>query len=137
MAVLIDTDVLIEAERSTVGAIELHTITQYDVGGIASITASELLVGVLHANTEERRVRRESLVETLLSQLTILPFDLAAARIYARVGYELTATGQKIGAHDLMIASTAIAYDLELLTANTSHFGRIPGLTVRHYGSAY
>lgn len=133
MAVLIDTDVLIAAERSTAATIELDAITQHEIGGIASITASELLAGVLGANTDERRIRRESIVEALLSELTVLPFDLSAARIYARLGHELTTSGQRIGAHDLLIASTAIANDLELLTLNIRDFGRISGLTIQEF----
>jgi len=38
--------------------------------------------------------------------------------------------GKMIGAHDLIIAATALRYDYAVLTANLSEFERVPNLNV-------
>lgn len=40
----------------------------------------------------------------------------------------LSRTGQLIGAHDLMIAATAIVHNCAVLTGNIKEFARAPGL---------
>ena len=63
--------------------------------------------------------------------MPILPFGLAEARIHARIWAGLTASGTLIGAHDLLIAATALAHGFDLLTDNVREFSRVPGLVVR------
>ena len=130
MGTLIDSSVLIAAER---GALDLDAIPEAiheDDLAIAAITASELLHGVHRADTPARRGRREALVEALLQQLPVLPFDLVAARIHARVWADLKARGLLVGAHDLMIAATALAAGMKLATRDERSFPRIPGLAL-------
>jgi tRNA(fMet)-specific endonuclease VapC len=97
--------------------------------GIASITASELLHGV-HRASAEHRARREVFVEAVLAAFPPLPFDLLAARAHARLWAELAASGKDIGAHDRLVAATAIAAGWRVGTANIRHFERIPALTI-------
>jgi tRNA(fMet)-specific endonuclease VapC len=82
---LIDSSVLIAAER---GRLDLEAILQSrgsDRFAIAAVTASEILHGVYRAATPEQRGRREALVERLLSRLPVLPFDVVVARAHARL----------------------------------------------------
>jgi tRNA(fMet)-specific endonuclease VapC len=95
--------------------------------GIAAITASELLHGA-HRATPEHRVRREAFVETVLTAFPPLPFGLLAARAHARIWAELAAAGQDVGAHDRLVAATAITVGWRVGTANLRHFDRIAGL---------
>jgi predicted nucleic acid-binding protein len=60
----------------------------------------------------------------------VLPFDTAAARVYAQIWADLQKRGKMIGAHDLMIGSTAISLGFNLVTFNTRNFEKIPGLKV-------
>ena len=71
---------------------------------VAAITASELLVGVQRAVTDEQRARREAFVEAILDRMPVLPFDLKSARVHARLVAQLEKGGFRIGAHDLLIA---------------------------------
>jgi predicted nucleic acid-binding protein len=96
---------------------------------IASITASELLEGVHRANTERRRAARESFVENLLGIVPVVPFDLRVARAYARLRARLPRAAA-VGAHDLIIAATAVALDFGVLTRDRRSFPRIPDLDV-------
>jgi tRNA(fMet)-specific endonuclease VapC len=97
--------------------------------GIATITASELLHGV-HRATPEHRVRREAFVEAVLAAFPPLPFNLLAARAHARIWAGLAAAGQDVGAHDRLIAATAITAGWRVGTANRRHFDRIDGLDI-------
>jgi tRNA(fMet)-specific endonuclease VapC len=97
--------------------------------GIAAITASELLHGV-HRATPQHRARREAFVEAVIAAFPPLPFELLAARAHARIWAELAAAGQDTGAHDRIVAATAIAAGWRIGTANLRHFDRIAGLDV-------
>ena len=95
--------------------------------GIAAITASELLHGV-HRATDEHRGRRAAFVEAVLAAFPTLPFDLLVARSHARLWAGLAASGAEVGAHDRLVAATAMSAGWRVGTANIRHFNRIPGL---------
>jgi predicted nucleic acid-binding protein len=97
---------------------------------IAAITASELLHGVERASDAARKARRQRHVEQILATIFIQPFDLAQARVHARIWAELEPRGQMIGPHDLLIASAALAHGHELATLNVQEFRRVSELQV-------
>jgi tRNA(fMet)-specific endonuclease VapC len=118
---LVDTSVLIGVERGA-RALELD-----EEHAIAAITAAELLHGVHRASAAER-ARREAFVEGLLAEVPTIPFTLAIARVHARLWAELAMAGRVPGAHDLMVAATAVALDWPLLTLDRRGFARMRGL---------
>ena len=130
MALLIDTSVLVGLERRRGTGSPLAGLAVDEPVFLCAVIAGELLVGVELAESPSRRAARASLVEGLLDPLPILPFDLAAARRHAIVASTLRRQGQTIGAHDLIIAATALSNGLGVLTDNPGHFGRVQGLTV-------
>jgi tRNA(fMet)-specific endonuclease VapC len=133
VAQLIDTSIFVALERRglPLGALAAVAPEGPDVPvALASVTASELLVGVHRADTPARRLRREAFVEAVLGAVPVLAFDLRVARTHARLWAQLTAAGSPIGAHDLLIAATAIAHEYAVLTDNPRDFERVPGLAV-------
>jgi predicted nucleic acid-binding protein len=130
MARLIDSSALITLERHDLSIDAINRLVPYEAGAIASITASELLVGVHRASTAERRRRREAFVEAELARLLVLPFDLPVAWTHARISAELTAMGQSVGVNDLLITATALTHGYSVLTENLRDFERVPGLRV-------
>ena len=133
MGALIDSSILIHAER---GSLDLERILSQSAEtelAISAVTASELLHGVYRASKKSHRAVREAFIERLLEVWPVLPFDLTAARIHARIWAELAAKGVAIGAHDLMIAATALANGLALVTRDKRSFPKIPGLRVLHW----
>ncbi len=62
-----------------------------------------------------------------------LPFDTAAARIYAEVRADLERRGTPLDGADLRIAAIALAHGHTVVTANVRHFGRVPGLPVENW----
>ena len=83
MAALIDSSVLIAAERGRLDLDSLLGRFADEPIGLAAITASELLHGVHRANTAVRRRRRAAFVEQLLAELPFYPFDVVTARTHA------------------------------------------------------
>jgi tRNA(fMet)-specific endonuclease VapC len=128
VALLIDTSVLVELERAE--AAPPGELDGEDVY-LSAISASELLHGVERASSAARRGRRETFVERVLDLVPVLPFDLDVARVHARVWADLIRRGAMIGAHDLIIAATAIRHDLAVVTRNLDEFSRVDGLDVR------
>ncbi len=61
-------------------------------------------------------------------RLPVLGFYAEEARVHAGLFAQLSKKGQLIGAHDLIIAATAIVHNCALLTANLQEFEKVPGL---------
>jgi tRNA(fMet)-specific endonuclease VapC len=127
---LIDSSILIAAERRALQLDAALAAHPDEPVGIAAITAAELLHGFHRAATRAQRHRRETFVERLLDALPVFPFDLVTARIHASLWASLAAKGVTVGAHDLLIGATAIATGYRLTTRDRRSFGRIPGLEV-------
>jgi tRNA(fMet)-specific endonuclease VapC len=128
LALLIDTDLLIDLERG-VGTPAVEQLLGEEERAISVITVSELLHGVVRA-TGARRTRRSAFVEHLLGELHALPITEPVARVHAGIWAALAQRGAVIGAHDLWIAATALTYGLGVATRNAADFERIDGLRV-------
>lgn len=128
MAVLIDTDLLVDVERG-VSNPEVEAAIGDEDRAISVITVSELLHGV-HRATGARRTRRGAFVEHLLAGLHAIPITERVARVHADLWAQLVQRGELIGAHDLWIAATAVAHGLAVATGNADEFARIRGLRV-------
>lgn len=131
MAVVIDTSVLVDLERrKRLRHIHLETVLG-EPAALASITVSEMLFGAFrHPDPDQRHVREQYILDTV-NRYAILPFAFDEARVHARLGAEMAMAGQRIGAHDLIIAATAISYGYHVLTYNLRDFRRVPGLAVK------
>jgi tRNA(fMet)-specific endonuclease VapC len=130
MGALIDSSILIDAER---GVFDLDPLLDQSADmelAISAITAAELLHGVHRASKKSHKARREAFVERLLEVWPVLPFDLTAARMHSRLWAGLASKGVAMGAHDLMIGATALANGLALATRDKRSFRKIPGLQV-------
>jgi predicted nucleic acid-binding protein len=140
MGTVLDTTVFIELERAMRGLpaeramkevaqrLEAQLGEVEDVG-IAAITSSELLHSV-HRAAEEHRGRRETFVESILAAFPVIAFDVLVARVHARLWAGLVSSGGEVGAHDRLVAASALSAGWRIATANVAHFNRIPGLDV-------
>lgn len=128
MGVILDSSEIIALERSR-GVVENLVAGREDEPfGISVVTVAELLHGVERADTETRRIRRQAFVEKVIEMIPVFPFDTGVARIYARIWATLIKRGFTVGAHDLIIAATAISMDYTVITANRRDFDKIEGL---------
>ena len=130
MGVILDTSVLIEAERRK---FEIDTFTENreeEAFGLSVISVAELLHGVHRADSTRRRLRRSAYVEKVIELFPIYAFETSVARIYAELWSDLSKRGVQIGAHDLIIGSTALSLGFAVATYNRRHFDRIEGLKI-------
>lgn len=130
MGTLIDASVLIAVERGRVDLDEAFATKRRDQAvAIAAISASELLHGMQQLEGA-RRVRAERFVRYWLSALPVIPAGPGVADVYAILAAELAITGTRMGAHDLLIASTAVHHGYRVLTRDARSFHRVNGLSV-------
>jgi tRNA(fMet)-specific endonuclease VapC len=128
LAVLIDTDLLVDRERTKQSSL-IDELVGDEERAISVITVSELLHGV-HRATGDTRTRRQAFVEHILAGIEAIPVTEPVARVHAEIWATLAAKGGTIGAHDLWIAATGLAQGMGVATRNAVDFARVPGLRV-------
>lgn len=133
MRYCLDTDTCIHAMKGTYPNIAKMFGQSEPVDfGIPAIVRAELLLGVLKSKAPDRT---RATVETFLAPIETIPFDQAGAKHYADIRHDLEAKGTPIGPNDLLIAATARARHLTLITHNTNEFRRVTGLAIEDWCS--
>ena len=127
---LLDTTFLIAAERGGDRLDEL--IADDDDVVIAAITVAELQVGVELADGR-RKVSRQRFVETVMTAIPIIDYDVHVAAVHAKLLAATRRQGRPRGAHDLIIAATARAADRVVVTADAAAFDNLPDVAVRSH----
>ena len=130
MGVILDTSVLIEAERQESEVQQFAVNREEEIFGLSVISVAELLHGVHRADSTKRRLKRSAYVEKVIELFPIYHFEISIARIYAELWSDLSKRGIQIGAHDLIIGSTALSLGFSVATCNKRHFERIEGLKI-------
>ena len=97
---------------------------------VCAIVKAEMYYGAMKSVDRAVHLAQQRM---FLDAFESLPFDDAAAEAYGRLRAELARRGTPIGPNDLMIAAIALAYDLTLVTHNTSEFSRVPGLRLEDW----
>ena len=133
MGTLIDSSVLIAAGRGELDLDAHAAQTGDDDVAVAAITASELLHGVHRLKPGVKRARVQTLVEDLLDRVPVIPFDLDTARVHAMIAADLRARGTAVGAHDLLIAATAVQVGYTVATRDRRSFPKIRDLDVVYW----
>jgi tRNA(fMet)-specific endonuclease VapC len=97
---------------------------------VSTVSVAEVLTGFEKApgqTKEEQRFRE------FLEAVTVLPFSLEDAYAAAKLRAILDRAGVKIGDDAIQIAAQALQRGLTLVTHNTRHFKRVPGLAVEDW----
>jgi tRNA(fMet)-specific endonuclease VapC len=97
---------------------------------VSSVTRAELLYG---ARRSARVAENLRLLDSFFAPVISLRFDDACAEEYGALRWSLAAGGRPIGPNDLLLASTALAHDLTLVTDNLREFSRVPSLKVEDW----
>jgi tRNA(fMet)-specific endonuclease VapC len=93
------------------------------------IVAAELRYGCAKSGSS----RLLKLVDDLLGEINVLPFDAPADLGYGAIRAELEAAGTPIGSNDLLIAAHACTVGATIVTANAEEFRRVRGLKVENW----
>ncbi|MGV0878745.1 type II toxin-antitoxin system VapC family toxin [Martelella sp. FLE1502] len=130
MSYLFDTNAISDMIRRPAGKIaqRLVGLEKRDLK-TSLIVAAELRYGVVKRGSKEL----SELMERVLSQFEILPWEAPADLRYAELRNYLRQIGQPIGDMDMLIAAHALALDAVLVTANEREFERVPGLKVENW----
>lgn len=126
--VLLDTTYLVDGERS--GSDLDQSIDDEDDVAIAAVTVAELRVGALIA-TGKRRAARSAFVDDVVRALDIVGYDADVAEAHAELLVAVRSQGRPRGAHDLIIAASALATDRDVVSADSSAFRDLPGVRTR------
>lgn len=94
---------------------------------LSSLVLYELQVGIAKSNNPQKR---EKQLATLLEQIHVVHFREREAKASALLRAELEKKGTTIGPIDILIAGTAKAHNLTLVTHNTKEFMRVDGLAL-------
>jgi tRNA(fMet)-specific endonuclease VapC len=130
MGLIVDTGIFIRAERMKDTAWR-SGLPRHEEAAIASITVSEIVIGQFLATNAAIAERRAAFVEDVLGFIPVVDFDSAIARTHARLRADLRRRGTTIGAHDMIIAATAVNLGWDVLTLNAAEFRQVEGLGVR------
>ena len=84
-----------------------------------------------------RLIRPEFFIEKLerlvWPNIRILSFDESSAKVYGRLRADMERKGTPLTEPDLRIASIAMHHGLSVITGNSKHFSRVPGLEVEDW----
>ena len=127
---ILDTSIIVRVERTS-RALDAVIGDEDDVT-IAAITVAELLVGVELADRSHRQ-RRSRFVEAVLATVPVEDYDLETARAHASLLAHARRVGRPRGAHDLLIAATALARRRTVVTADAAGFADLPGVPLRPF----
>jgi predicted nucleic acid-binding protein len=122
---LLDTDWIIDFLGGRQEAVRV--VSELTPSGLAAsiITYAELYEGI--ARSRQRAEDAERL-EHFMSGVEILEVDRGVAHVFGERRAALRVQGLLIDNFDLLIAATALRFDLTLVTRNVRDFQRIEGL---------
>jgi tRNA(fMet)-specific endonuclease VapC len=124
---LLDSNFCIACLRRKPWALKVLASVPLASVAVSSLTVGELMLGT-HLSEDPGRERVK--VEAFLRPIQVIPFGRDEAIQWASLEAQLRRQGNRIEAEDAMIAATAVAFGMTLVSGNTKHFERVNGLSV-------
>jgi tRNA(fMet)-specific endonuclease VapC len=125
----LDTDTVSFALRGEGEVAERITARRPSELCISAITLAELRYG---ADRKGSR-RLHAVIDTFAGSIEVVPFGEDAALEFGRIGAVLSERGTPIGDFDVLIAAHAASLRCTLVTNNTRHFSKVPGLAIENW----
>ncbi len=126
MAYLLDTNVLSEFLKKTPneGVLRWFRDTDENEQYVSTLTIGELQKGVSKLPASRRKNELQTWLDSVIGRYDdrILAPDIATAKLWGRLLADLERKGRPIPAVDSLIAATALAHDLILVTRNVDDF---------------
>ena len=120
---MLDTDTCSYVIKGTYPALNAKIKANKNRICMSSITLAELLFGA----KKKKSNRLMTSIEFFQQLVEVIPWGEEAAGRYAEIRDALECSGTPIGNMDMLIAAAA-AHGLCLVTNNSAHFSRVPGL---------
>ena len=130
MSYVLDTNTLIYFFKG-LGDVSKHMLAQSPSElSIPTIVLFELEVGIAKSTSPRKR---KSQLQEITALVNVLPFGMAESKSAAQIRVNLEKQGLSIGPYDVLIAATALAKNMILVTHNQKVFGRIEGLKIEDW----
>jgi tRNA(fMet)-specific endonuclease VapC len=97
---------------------------------IPTVVLFELEVGIAKSTSPRKR---KSQLQEITALVNVLPFGIAESKAAAQIRVKLEKQGLPIGPYDVLIAATAMANNMILVTHNQKEFGRIESLKIEDW----
>ncbi len=134
MLYLLDTDISSYIMRKKPANVLAMLERQVQAGNeiyISAITYAELMLGAKRSGNPDKHLH---LIAALQERLHgIQPWDAAAAEQFAELQTVLFDAGTPIGTNDTLIAAHALSLQAIMVTNNTRHFDKVPGLRLENW----
>jgi len=127
--ILFDTDTCVELLRGNKRI--LQRCDRYDgIVGISFMSIAELYYGAEKSKDPSRNI---DTIDNLLLSLEIIQTDIPILRRFGLIKAHLQKQGVIVADADLLIAATTLERAERLITGNSRHFERIPGLVTEDW----
>ena len=124
---LLDTDTCIALLKKNPNVIRhLREVGMHNCK-ISDITLAELYFGAYKSG------KQKHFDEVIQISMFFESYSIHYLSQYGQIRWDLEQRGLKIGDMDMFIAATAVEEELILITGNTEHFNRIPGLKIENW----
>lgn len=128
---LLDTDISSWLIRDNDPGLREKFAANFTKSSISAITVAELQFGA-----QKRKARSlTDKVNAFCRLLPVVDWTFETAVQYGRIRAAMEAAGTPLAAMDMLIAAAALAGDAILVTNNTAHFSRVPGLKIENWTS--
>ena len=127
---LLDTDTLIYSLKGDLAVKKNLENHLRDPIKICAITLMELYFG---AYKSTQKTANLAIIRKLENSFEIISIGKESAETFGMLKSSLQRSGTTLDDFDLVIASCALGNNLTLVTNNTKHFGRIPGLRITNW----
>ncbi len=131
MTYLLDTCVVSDFVRGQPSTLARVKSTAPNLIAVSALTRMEISYGLV-LNPERAR-NLAPVLEAFFSAIATLPFDEVDAQAAAAIRASLKSRGQPIGAYNVLIAGTAVARGLVVVTSNVGEFERVNALRVENW----
>ena len=120
---LLDTSVIVDLDRLDASQLPEEV-------AISAVTLAELTAGPSATMDVAERARRQDRLQRIEATFDPMPFDIRSARAYGRIHAAVVERGRRPRHRlaDLLLAATALAEDLPLVTRNSKDFQGLDGL---------
>ncbi len=131
LRLLLDTNVISDFVRGDPKVMRRLRGVAPDAIAVSTVTEMEIRYGLAIDPARTRRIAPT--IDALLDAVTLVELSREDARAAGEIRAALRRRGQPIGPYDVLLAGTALARGLRLVTANVREFSRVSGLTVESW----
>ncbi len=127
---LLDTNIIIYSLKGNQTVQENLQMRRNDSLCVSVISLMELYYSAYKSQRVESNLAK---VKTIEKTLKVIQAGEEIVELFGMLKAQLEAKGQSVDDFDLMIASTALAHNLILVTNNIRHFQKIEGLKLENW----